>query len=471
MFDLAFIKPQKKVRTGSVVIGHGYPIKIADKPVPEMKGKTAEIELSDKNRLSHMITVGATGTGKTRFLEILVEHDIREGYSLAVFDPKPDRELTARIVKAAFDAGREDELIIIRPDKPEKSGKVNPFAFYNQPEELVQHVMAGIPPSTDEFFRNIAYEVSTVVILGKWLLFRYMGKKAPFTVEDLRAHVSREGLARIGDQLRGLTDLLKSRGNEKDIEYLETIKACLSDLVASPQDYFAKVTSTLRTTLTAMVVGSTGEILGRAEENIFVKRIFQGKRVILLVQAPAMIMRGTSFILMRTILSMFQSLVGAIYLEKIQNFEGRIDPPLFIHIDEMNEALYWDFINLLNKSRGAGVGIHGLTQSIHDLIRKIGDAQAMALLDNFNYQLFLRVNNPQTSKYVYERIGKGHAFSRIMSRGEFTTREVLEPIVSESVVLDLPDRHFILFGKKNGKPCIWRGKVKFVDSVPLEVHF
>ncbi len=465
-------RPASHSRSGGAIeIGDGYPLKIGSRATPELRGKVEPIKLFDKQRLSHMLTVGSTGTGKTRFLELLVEHDIKEGFSLGVFDPKPDRELLARIVKMAFETGREEELIIIRPDKPDKSGKVNPFAFYHQPEELVQHVMAGIPPSTDEFFRNIAYEVSTVVILGKWLLYKYLGKKAPFTVEDLRAHVSRNGLARIDDQLKQLSGLLKTEGNDKDIEYLETIKACLVDLVSSPQDYFAKVTSTLRTTLTAMVVGSTGEILGRAEENIFLKRLLEGKRIILVVQSPAMTMRGTAFILMRTILSMFQSFVGSIYLEKVPCYKGKLDHPLFIHIDEMNESLYWDFVNLLNKSRGAGVGIHGLTQSIFDLFQKLGQSQAKMLLDNFNYQLFFRVNNPETSHYVYERIGKTVGFMRIIGQGEYTTREAMEPIVSETVVLDLPDRHFILFGKKDGTPVVWRGRVKHVDDVDLEVAF
>ena len=466
----------KKLRAGKrrsgVHIGQGHPLKIGNSVIHSRgKIKTPQpVVIEDGIRLGHMLTIGSTGTGKTRLLELMVEHDIAEGHSVAVFDPKPDKELFARIVHVAAHAGRLAELVVVRPDRPHESARVNPFAFYNVPEELVQHVMAGIPPNTEEFFRNVAYEVSTVVIMGKWLLKQYLGSKEQFTVEELRSHISREGIAKVYDQLKDVTGSGGFSDSQMD-KYLQLIKGCMADLVQSPQDYFAKVTSTLRTTLTAMVVGSTGDILGMADENLFVKRILNGERIILVVQAPAMVMRGAAFILMRSILSMFQSLTGGIYLESVGKYTGRLDPPLYIHIDELSESLYWDFVNLLNKSRGAGLGIHGLSQSISDLYARVGEKVGKTLLDNFNTQLFLRVNMPETSRYISERAGFHHRFTRIMSRGEFTTREVREPVISETEVMELPDRHFVLFTKSNNKPAIYRGEIKFVKKVPLTVNF
>ena len=459
-------------RAKGVHLGYGRLVKLGNSVVTGRGGIKAPepVVIDDAIRLSHMLTIGSTGTGKTRLLELMVEHDIAEGYSVAVFDPKPDRELFERIVHAANRSGRLRELIVVRPDRPHQSAKVNPFAFYTVPEELVQHVMAGIPPATEEFFRNVAYEVSTVVIMGKWLLKQYLGSKEQFTVEELRSHISREGIAKVYDQLKDVTGSGGFSDPQMD-KYLQLIKGCMGDLVQSPQDYFAKVTSTLRTTLTAMVVGSTGDILGMADENLFVRRILDGKRIILVVQAPAMVMRGAAFILMRSILSMFQSLTGGIYLESVGKYTGKLDPPLFIHVDELSEALYWDFVNLLNKSRGAGVGIHGLSQSISDLYAKVGEKIGKTLLDNFNTQLFFRVNMPETSKYVSQRAGFQHRFTRIMGRGEFTTREVREPVISETEVMELPDRHFILFTKKDKKPAVYRGEVKFVKNVRLRVNF
>ncbi len=459
----------KKGGKKGVLIGKGYRLKVGERAVRSEHLELEDIVVSDSLRLSHWLTIGSTGTGKTRLLELIVEHDICEGYNVAVFDPKPDKDLFARIVHAAHQAGRLRELIVVRPDRPDVSAKVNPFAFYTVPEELVQHVMAGIPPSTEEFFRNVAYEVSTVVILGKWLLRKYLNSNEPFTVEDLRSHISRDGIGRIWDQLRNVSTS-GGFGDPSLDKYLEIIEACMADLVQSPQDYFAKVTSTLRTTLTAMVVGSTGDILGVADENIFVKRLLAGDRIILLVQAPAMVMRQAAFILMRSLLSMFQSLTGAIYLENAGKYRGRLDPPLFIHVDELSEALYFDFVNLLNKSRGAGVGIHGLSQSVSDLFSKVGENIGETLLDNFNVQLFLRVNNPTTSAFISRKAGTVNRFTRIMGRGEFTTREVREPLIKETEVMELPDRHFILFSKDGGKPVIWRGEVSFVKEVPLRVE-
>ena len=462
-------KKENQSKTGKrVYIGKGYLLRYGKLHESKLKTPIEPIYVDDKYRLSHWLTVGTTGAGKTRFLENIVQHDILEGYSVAVFDPKPDKELFARIVYAARKAGRLKDLIVVRIDKPHLSAKVNPFSFYFQPEELIQHVLAGIPPSTEEFYYNIANEVSSVAIFGKYILYKLLGEKAPFTVEELRRHISREGLTKIADQLKEVrtTGELNDPEFEKQVESIETM---LSSLISSPQDYFAKVTSTLRTTLTSMVVGSVGSIIGSADENIFLKKLLNGEKVILVVQAPAMVMRNPSFILFRTILSMIQSLSGNIYLENIGD-KGKLDPPLFLHIDEMGEALYHDFINLLNKSRGAGIGIHGLIQSLSDIESKFrSSATADVLLGNFNTQLFFRVDGVKSAEYISKKLGKSKKTNRMIGQGEFMAREEETDILSTQEAISLPDRHFIVFTKKDNIPVAYKGKTLTVNPVPLKI--
>ncbi len=460
---------RKKDKKKKTYIGDGYLIQYGTDVINKVSAKLEKIEIDDEHRLGHWLTVGTTGTGKTRFLENMIEHDILEGYSVGIFDPKPDKELFARIVYTAKKANRLKELLVIRMDKPDISTKVNPFEFYFQPEELIQHIMAGIPPSTDEFFYNIAYEVSTVVIFGKYILYKLLDKKAPFTIEELRKHVSKEGLKAIEHQLKEIS-FLKELHDEHFGKMIETIQSCLHDLAQSPQDYFSKVTSTLRTVLTAMVVGSTGSVIGSADENLFLKKLLNGERVIFVVQAPAMVMRNASFILFRTILSMIQSLSGNIYLENIGN--SKLTPPLFLHIDEMGEALYWDFINLLNKSRGSGIGIHGLIQSISDIEAKLyNPATADVLLGNFNTQLFFRVDGEKSANYVSNKAGKIKRFTRIYGQGEFISREIEENLIENSEANKLRDRYFIIFTKKNNVPVIYKGKTVTVHPVPLTISY
>ena len=464
-----FLKKKRlKEKKAKTYIGNGYILKEGSIFRNKLNTDIKKIEVEDKFRLGHWLTVGTTGAGKTRFLENVIEHDIVEGYSVIVFDPKPDKELFARIVYAARKAGRLKELMVTRIDKPEQSAKVNPFGFYFQPEELIQHVMAGIPPSTDEFFYNVAYEVSTVAIFGKYILHKILDQKSPFTVEELRQYISREGLSNIANQLKEVS----SAGELKDdifSNYLETIQGCLSDLILSPQDYFAKVTSTLRTTLTAMIVGSTGTILGSADENLFMKKLINGERIIYVIQAPAMVMRNATFILFRSVLSMIQSLSGNIYLENISK-TGKLEPPLYLHIDEMGESLYWDFINLLNKSRGSAIGVHGLIQSISDIESKLQSAPtADVLLGNFNTQLFFRVDGEKSARYVSGKAGKVKKFTRIYSQGEFTSREVTEELIGVSEANELPDRHFIIFTKQKSVPVIYKGVTTTIKPVPLKI--
>ena len=45
------------------------------------------------------------------------------------------------------------------------SAKLNPFANYYTPEEPISHIMATVP-STDEFFYNVAYDTTPVIVRG-----------------------------------------------------------------------------------------------------------------------------------------------------------------------------------------------------------------------------------------------------------------------------------------------------------------
>lgn len=450
----------KKIGPGKdqVQIGTGFSIRKVSSNL------VSPIAIQDNQRFNHWLTVGTTGSGKTRLLEHIVAHDIRQNYSVAVFDPKPDQGLFARIIWEAHRAGRLQDIIIVRPDMPEISARVNPFAFFSQPEELVQHVMAGIPPNTEEFFRKIAYEVSLCAILGKWILSQYAGQEFSLTVEELWEAISRQKLVNLFEQIRSLPE--NAAGN-----YQKTVTTALEALIASPQDYFAKVTSTLRTVLTAISLGALGEIVGHTQENAFVERIIQGKPFILIVQVPSLVMRDAGLSLQRMILSMLQNLAGNVYIGRIPELKSRFDPPLMIHVDELSEALYWDFITFLNKVRGCGVGIHALTQSVADLTDIVKRENARRLLDNFNTQLFFRVNDPETSRYVASKAGSRKVFTRIFAGGAFSGREMREPVLDTASALELPDRVFYLFTQSNGKHSSYRGRTVNVSNVPLMVKY
>lgn len=79
--------------------------------------------LSTDLLLGHTLLLGTTGSGKTRFFDLLVSQAIMRGDTVIVIDPKGDRALQKNIIRAARSAGRNPLtevccLDIGRPQSP-----------------------------------------------------------------------------------------------------------------------------------------------------------------------------------------------------------------------------------------------------------------------------------------------------------------------------------------------------------------
>ncbi|RLB02041.1 MAG: conjugal transfer protein TraG [Deltaproteobacteria bacterium] len=408
-------------------------------------GKVRKIRLQDSVRKGHLFCFGSTRIGKTRLIELMIEQDIQKGYSVVFFDPKGDIDIFSKIVQVAYEEGREEELCLVTPIFPQCSAKMDPLAYYYMPEELVSHVVSGIK-AREEFFINVAYETTFVIIQALLFFARVKKKKPELNFNVVKERASYQDLKNLEEQLKDY---------ESDPEAQE-ILATLRQILASPQDYFAKVSSSLRTVLTSLSVGSVGAIIGKAKANEFIKRLEEGKRVILIVQTGSLLTRKTAHIVARVLLSMVQSFVGRIYLS------GRkLDPPLCVYMDEASNLLYAGVEDLFNKAGGAGVWVHGFTQSIADIEAEIGPQNARKILDNANTKVFMRVNDPNTAEYIADYSGMTTRFSPILSLGGgITVREVEEPVVRPEEVLTLQVREFFLFTMSGA----YRGKVAYVDE-------
>lgn len=425
-------------------LGHGYNL--------QTPGRVNKICLRDADRKGHLFGFGSTRIGKTRLIELMMEQDIRKGYSLVFFDPKGDIDIFSKIVQIAGEENRQDELCLVTPIFPDCSAKMDPLAYYYMPEELVSHVVSGIK-AKEEFFINIAYETTFVIILSLLFFARIKNERPNLNFNSVKERASYTDLKNLEVQLKDYED---------DPE-AEEILASLRQILASPQDYFSKVSSSLRTVLTSLSAGSVGAIIGKAKANDFIKRLEQGKRVILIVQTGSLLTRKTAHIVARVLLSMIQSFVGRIYLS------GRtINPPLCVYMDEASNLLYMGVEDLFNKAGGAGVWLHAFTQSIADIEAELGPASARKILDNTNSKIFMRVNDPNTASYIAEYSGMVKRFSPILSLGGgITVREVEEPVVRPEHVLNLQLRDFYLFTFEGA----FKGKAGFVKEPYLKITY
>ena len=425
-------------------LGYGYSL---DEPQ-----KVRKIKLKDSDRKGHLFCFGSTRIGKTRLIELMMEQDIRKGYSVALFDPKGDIDLFSKIVQVAYEENRQNDLCLVTPIFPRCSARMDPLAYYYMPEELVSHVVSGIK-TRDEFFANIAYETTFVIVQAFLFFAKLKNEKVTLNFNMIKERVSYRDLENLEEQLKDY---------ENDPE-AEELLVSLRQILASSEEYFGKVSPSLRSVLTSLSAGSVGAIIGKAKANNFIKRLEEGKRVILIVQTGALLTRKTAHIVARVMLSMIQSFVGRVYLSG-----EKINPPLCIYMDEASNLLYMGVEDLFNKSGGAGVWVHAFTQSIADIEAEIGPAPARKILDNANTKVFMRVNDTKTAEYIADYSGMARKFSPLLSLGGgITVREVEEPNVRPEEVLNLQLREFYLFSFAGA----YRGKVGHVKEPYYRVRY
>ncbi len=200
------------------------------------------------------------------------------------------------------------------------------------PEEIVNHVVSGVRVR-EEFYFNIAYEVTLVVVQSLMLISRSLGERPVFTFRRIKENIGYREL-----------EALRAQIAEIDGPEAAEILMNLDQILSSPQDYFSKVSSSLRTVITSLSSGSVGEIIGKDPANRFIERLEAGESVILVVQTGSLLTRKTAHIMARVLLSVVQSFVGRVLAS-----QNKIDPPLAVHVDEASNVLYFGIDDLFNK--------------------------------------------------------------------------------------------------------------------------
>ena len=431
-------------RKPSTFLGHGWSL--------ENQGKIKKISLPDSARKGHLFCFGTTRIGKTKLIEQMIEQDIRKGYSVVFFDPKDDPDIFSKIVQVVNEEKCQKALSLVTPIFPECSAQIDPLSHYYMPEEIVSHVISGIK-AKEEFFINIAYETTLIVILALIEFAKIKNEKPIFNFNIIKERISYKDLVNMKTQLESLP---KSPG-------VEDILVSLRQIVDSPQDYFAKVSASLRTVLTSLSTGSAGSIIGKSTANQFIQRLEAGKQVIMVVQTGSLLTRKTAHMIARVMLSMIQSFVGRKYASG-----KKVDPPMCLYLDEAGSLLYMGIEDLFNKSGGADVWIHAFTQSIADPEAEIGKPQARKILDNTNTKIFMRVNDPGTAEYIAAYSGMQKKYSPILSLGGgITIREIEEPAVRPEDVMNLQQREFFMFSAEGA----FRGKTAFTKEPYLKIIY
>ncbi|HHO42283.1 MAG TPA: conjugal transfer protein TraD [Epsilonproteobacteria bacterium] len=316
--------------------------------------------------------------------------------------------------------------------------------------------MAGVP-SDDDFFYNVAKETTTAIVQAI-VLKRKATRKTNIRInmEEIASYAYYDGLKELKDSIGNIS--------HKDLaDEVNKASKLFEQILSSPQEYFSKVSTTLRSSLNIMTNGNIGKVLGSASENNFVERLEDGRGIILVVQTGTMLARETANIVGKEVISMIQSVVGRYYLSG-KTFKT----PLCLYIDELSNVVYRGIQDLYNKGRSAGVWIMGMTQSIADMIAVIGEDGAEQLLDNTNTKIIMRVQDLASAEKFAQLGGTVRKNSPIMSSaGGVTSREIEEFAILPHDVLRLDKREFYYFGFEGQ----FFGKTNAVKPASINIQF
>lgn len=214
----------------------------------------------------------------------------------------------------------------------------------------------------------------------------------------------------------------------------------IQDILESPQEYYSKVSSTLRTCLMELSSGNIGKIIGQADSNRFISRLERKKGVIMVVHTGTMITREAATTLGKVLLSMIQSFIGRVYLSDKQ----KVFPPLSIYIDEAQSLFYQGIEDLFAKAGSADVMVHAFAQSVNQIYAAIGEEYGKSILDNTNTKIFMRCSDAETSEYVVRHFGVRNVLTGIFGSNQVTTREVEQDILKVQDILGLQPREFYM---------------------------
>jgi type IV secretory pathway TraG/TraD family ATPase VirD4 len=404
-----------------------------------------QIAIPDADRAGHVGCLGTTRVGKTKLIENLVEQDIRKGYHVVVIDPKGDIELFSKVVQVAAESGRLEELLLLTPIYPSASIMLDPLAYYYMEDELVDHVISGIR-AKEEYFIAVASEVTQAIVAGLALQAQTRRERLNINFYDIKVRSDYYSLKQFRESMAVLPQS-------------QDLLIMLDQILSSPQDFFAKVSSSLRTTLSALTTGSTGQIIGKSHVNEFVKRFETGQRVILFCSTGSLLARRTSHIIGRVLVSMIQSMIGRFYAS------GRkLQPPLCLHIDEGHNILYRGIQELFNKAGAAHLWIHLYTQSLAQIEEEVGRDATRSIADNINTWIFMLMNHPDSAQYVEDSSPIVKRYQPMLSfGGGISVREIDERQLQAYCVLQLEKRQFYM--RSYGK--IFKGRT--LDTAPLYV--
>lgn len=304
--------------------------------------------LSEKNLSYHVEVIAPTGSGKTNLLKNLIADRIHRGHGIIFLDLKAEFQVVTWMMRVAMAAGRESELRLVSLANRELSVPYNPIKHGSAPE-IHSQLMNSMTWSED-YYRKISSMALMTLLRGLCEYRDRMGEY--FHLGHLHDLLNEPGWLRSFNE-----KLLKANcPAARDV-------AMLAEKLDRPSER-DKLTG-LVANLGLLIHSAAGPLISddvRMGSFDFREAVDEGRITYVLMNSLKL--RETASVFGKMILQDLMRLAGDRYSELDGAKRHR---PVTLVIDEFAAFAIPEFIEFMDRARGAGIGIVFAHQSRADL--------------------------------------------------------------------------------------------------------
>lgn len=341
--------------------------------------------LTERNLSYHVEVIAPTGSGKTNLLKNLIADRIHRGHGLIFLDLKAEFKVVEWMMRAAHAAGRQDELRLVSLANRELSVPYNPIKHGSAPE-IHSQLMNSMSWSED-YYRKISSIALMTLLRGLCEYRDRMGES--FHLGHLFDLLNEPGL------LRAFNERLTRAGCPAAREV-----AMLAEKLDRPSER-DKLTG-LVANLGLLIHSAAGPLISQDVSSgsfDFREAVDEGRITYVLMNS--MKLRETASVFGKMILQDLMRLAGDRYSELDG---GKQHKPVTLIIDEFAAFAIPEFIEFMDRARGAGIGIVFAHQSRADL-RSITPEFQDRIEANSNTVIVSGVKSSEDAEYYAGMLG------------------------------------------------------------------
>ena len=380
----------------------------------------------------HSVIFGTTGAGKTRFFDLVISQAIMRGEAVIIIDPKGDRDMEENARNACRALGRENDFKVFHLGHPEQSIHINPIANWSNQEEIANRIRALLPQGgNNDVFAGFAWSsintivkclllcsiqptltrINTNLIMGvndllcqsiaAWMRVTLGEDKAEAIIGRIRDHSGDNSFDFIKDLIRFYR-----------VKMSDTPHPAVNEIISMYEhdaEHFSKMIASVLPILSKLTSGNMGPLLSPTDNNKE-KSAVEFYDFSTLIKKKNVVYVGLDTLTNAEV----GAAVGSIMLADLTavagdryKFDQKIDGSVNLFVDEANEVANGPFLQLLNKSRGAGFRIFVATQTYSDFVSRLGNsAEANRVMANCNNLFALRTLDPDTQEFIIGRLPK-----------------------------------------------------------------